>query len=134
MFSLTVNLVPLKVPRMREPEYRRLKKKIETEYREKLDALDMVFRMSGGSSPKNGEQGGRISKGAVSQAVRRALPRMTGEFGVREIEQQIKIDDPTSVFKRASISSTLKRMAEDEDEIVCTKKGKGKGGSQFRKK
>jgi hypothetical protein len=117
---------------MREPEYRRLKKKIEAEYREKLNALDMVFRMSGGASPKNGDQGGRKSKGAVSQAVRNALPRISGEFGVLEVEKQIKLDDPISSFKRASISSTLKRMAVD-GELTCTP-GKGKRASKYRRK
>jgi hypothetical protein len=116
---------------MKEPEYRRLKRKIEDEYQEKLKALDMVFRMSGGASTKNDKQAGRESKGAVPQAVRNALQRMTGEFTVREVEKQIKIADPTSAFKRASISSTLKRLAKDE-EIVCIEEGKGKRGSKFK--
>ena len=119
---------------MREPEYNRLKRKIKAEYDEKLRALDMVFHISGGTANRNGEKGGRKSKGAVSQAVHKALPRMTGDFGVREIEEQIKIDDPTSAFKRASISSTLKRMSEDKDgELTCTP-GKGKRASKYRKK
>lgn len=118
---------------MKELEYRRLKRRIEDEYQEKLKALDMVFRMSGGASSKNGEQG-RTSKGVVSQAVRSALLKMSGEFGVRDIEKQIKTDDPTSAIKRASISSTLKRMAEDETEITCTEKGRGKKVSKYRRK
>jgi hypothetical protein len=119
---------------MREPEYRRLRRKIETEYQEKLRALDMVFRMSGGASSRNDDEGARKSKGAVSQAVRNALPKLTGEFGVREVEKQVQDDDPTSNFKRASISSTLKRMAEDEEVIVRTGEGKGKRGSKYRRK
>jgi hypothetical protein len=119
---------------MREPEYRRLRRKIEAEYQEKLKALDLVFRMSGGASAKNGDQNARKSKGAVSQAVRNALSRIGGEFDVRDVEKQIKINDPTSNFKRASISSTLKRMAEDGDEIICTEKGKGKRVSKYRGK
>jgi hypothetical protein len=116
---------------MKEPEYRRLKQKIEDEYQEKLKALDMVFQMSGGASVKNGKQGGRESKGAVPQAVRNALQKLSGEFTVREVEKQIKIVDPTSAFKRASISSTLKRLAKDE-EIVCVEEGKGKRGSKYK--
>jgi hypothetical protein len=70
----------------------------------------------------------------VSRAVQNALLKLTGEFGVREVEKQIKIDDPTSNFKRASISSTLKRMADDEEEIVRTGEGKGKRASKYRRK
>jgi hypothetical protein len=118
---------------MREPEYKRLRRKIEAEYHEKLKALDMVFSMSGGASDRNGGQETRKSKGAVSKAVRYALPKISGEFGVREVEKQIKIDDPTTTFKRASISSTLKRMATD-GEIVLTGEGKGKRASKYRRK
>jgi len=118
---------------MREPEYRRLKRRIEAEYHEKLKALDLIFRMSGGSSTVSGEKSSRTSKGAVSEAVRNAVSRMTAEFGVREIEDQIRKDDPTSNVKRASISSTLKRMATDE-EIKLTEEGKGKRGSKYRLK
>jgi hypothetical protein len=118
---------------MREPEYKRIKKKIETEYHEKLRALDMVFRMSNASLVKNGGQDARKSKGAVPQAVRNALHKITGEFTASDIESQIKTDDPTSIFKRASISSTLKRLAEDE-EIICTTEGKGKRPSKYRRK
>lgn len=117
---------------MREPEYRRLRRKIEAEYHEKLNALDMVFRMSGGAPAKDNQ--GRKSKGAVSQAVRNALPKLTGEFGVREVEKQIKTDDPQSTIKRASISSTLKRMAEDGETIVRTGEGRGKRASKYRRK
>lgn len=120
---------------MREPEYKRLRRKIQAECDEKLKALDLVYRMSGGMS-KRDDQNGRSSKGVVSRAVRNALQRMTGEFGVREIEKQIKLDDPASSIKRASISSTLKRMAEDEGEreIVRTGEGKGKRASKYRKR
>jgi hypothetical protein len=117
---------------MREPEYKRLKRKIESEYQEKLKALDMVFRMSGGISTKNNNQDARKTKGAVPQAVRNALQKITGEFTVRDIEKQMKADDPTSAFKRASISSTLKRLAKDE-EIVCVVEGKGKRASKYRR-
>jgi hypothetical protein len=116
---------------MREPEYKRLRRKIEDEYHEKMKALDMVFGMSGGTSPKNGANA-RKTKGAVPEAVRKALQKTTGEFTVRDIEQQIKLDDPTSNFKRASISSTLKRLVGEE--ITITEEGKGKKGSKYRRK
>lgn len=116
---------------MREPEYKRLKRKIEDEYHERIKALDMVFSMSGGTSPKNGVNT-RKTKGAVPEAVRKALQKTTGEFTVRDIEQQIKLDDPTSNFKRASISSTLKRLVGYE--ITITEEGKGKKGSKYRRK
>jgi hypothetical protein len=123
---------PIRLVGVREPEYKRLKRKIEDEYHEKLRALDMVFGMSGGSSAKSGTNGARKSKGAVPQAVRNALQKITGEFSVRDIEQQIKVDDPASNFKRASISSTLKRLVGEE--IIMTNEGKGKRGSKYRRK
>jgi len=126
-------LSPTRLAGMREPEYKRLKRRIETEYHEKLAALDMVFRMSNSSTVKNGNQDTRKSKGAVPQAVRNALHKLSGEFTASEVEAQMKTDDPTTNFKRASISSTLRRLAGD-DEIVCTVEGKGKRPSKYRRK
>jgi hypothetical protein len=117
---------------MRDAEYHRLKKRIQQEYDEKIKALDMVFRISGGGSPAR-EANTRSSKGAVGQAVRAAIQKMSGNFVVRDIENQLKSDDPTSKIKRASISSTLKRLA-DDDEIKLVEEGKGNKGSIFHRK
>lgn len=125
-------VVPLRLGSVREPEYKRLRRKIEAEYREKLVALDMVFAMSGGPS-KNSSEESRKSKGAVPSAVRNALLKINSEFDVRDVEKQIKEDIPNSNFKRASISGTLKRLVKGE-ELVVTSEGKGKRGSKYRRK
>jgi hypothetical protein len=117
---------------MREPEYRRLKKKIEDEYRDKLKALDMVYRMAAPSNSHDNGNDARQSKGVVRQAVLKSLQSISGDFSAREVENQIKIDDPTATYNRASISSTLKRM--ENHSIVVVLQGKGKRPTSYRKK
>jgi hypothetical protein len=116
-------------------EYQRLKTEAEAEYRRKLEAIEMVWKLSGGDS-KNGSSPHEtsIGKGSLQQAIRYAIPYLTGEFTLREVEQQMKVHDPVfaAKVKRPSISGALKRMADDK-EIVVVAAGSGKRASKYRK-
>jgi hypothetical protein len=117
---------------MHEREYKRLKRQIQAEYDEKLKALDMVWKMSGGIAP-NSSKSVRGGKGALLEAVRLALPRLSGEFSVKDVEKQIQSDNPTLTVKRASLSSTINRLALDKDGIVLVLKGKGKRPTIYKR-
>ena len=120
---------------MHEREYKKLKREIQAEYDEKIKALEMVWRMSGGASQSASKNSGTaIGKGSLLQAVRYALPKISGEFTLREVIKQIQADNPVfaETLKRASLSSTLKRLANDK-EIVLVMEGKGKRASKFRR-
>jgi len=116
-------------------EYQRLKAEAEAEYRRKLEAIEMVWKLSGGDS-KNGSNPleTSIGKGSLQQAIRYALQQITSEFTLREVEQQMKIHDPVfaAKVKRPSISGALKRMADDK-EIVVVAAGSGKRASRYRR-
>ncbi len=122
---------------MNEAEYKRLKRKIQGEYDERVKALDMIWELSGGSSRKpslNG-RGETSGKATLLQAVKDAVAKLDGEFTAKDVEAQIKQDNPTVVenVKRASISSTLNRLASMPNEVKEVLKGKGKRPTTYRR-
>ena len=71
---------------MNEREYNRLKSEIQAEYRRKLDALELVWKMSNAS--RNGTQSTQapnalVGKGQLLKAVRNALADMQGDSAGR---------------------------------------------------
>jgi hypothetical protein len=122
-------------PFMHESEYKRLKRKIQAEYDEKIKALETVWTISGGAkkSPANNSVN-NVGKGALRQAVRNALPKLGGDFTAKDVEKQMQVDNSTlaATVKRASISSTLNRLALDK-EIVVVLIGKGKRSTTYRR-
>jgi len=123
---------------MNQREYERLKADALSEYKRKLDAIEMVWRMSGGANQTGASSNSflesSVGKGFLSQAIRNALKLLPGEFNIRDVEKQILAIDQAlaSRIKRASLSSALKRL-EEEKEIVLVEKGKGKRASRYRK-
>ncbi len=120
---------------MKQAEYERLKSDALTEYKRKIDAIETVWKMTGGVTLNAATvEGPGISKGALQQAILVALQALPGEFTLRDIEKQIQIND--SVFaakiKRPSISSALKRLADDK-KIALVTLGKGKRASTYRR-
>ena len=117
---------------MHEREYAKLRKQIEAEYRRKLDALDIVYELSGG--PANGvpSTGTAIGKGVLAKAVRAAVDRQPDSFTVRDIENRIIEMRPElrKSINRTSISSALKRLAKDSH-IVTRKVGRGKRATVY---
>ena len=134
-FALHVSLD--KVPRshynfiMKEREYLRLKAQIENEYREKRDALELIWKMSKDSASirtnvKNPK------RGAVHEAVCKAIPHYSGEFTVHDIEDRVKADNSLGLasVKRASIASVLNRLVGERIEVAS--QGSGKRPGRYR--
>jgi hypothetical protein len=105
---------------MNRKEYERLKADAQAEYRRKLEAIEMVWKMTDG---RNGASTGNsstesVGKGTLQDAVRSALPHIGGEFTLRHVYNQIVLDDPVLAEKikdkLPSVSSVLKRMADDK--------------------
>jgi hypothetical protein len=120
---------------MNEREYHRLKTVAEAEYRRKVEAIEMVWRMTGGTS-KNGSKatGIPVEKGSLQQAIRYAIDLLMGDFTARDVEDQMRANDPefASKVKRPSVSAAVKRLADDK-KIVLIQVGKGKRPSKYRK-
>lgn len=108
---------------MNEREYDKLRKQVRDEYEKKLEALDLVYEMSkcgsGGVEP--------LQMGELSKAVRSAVEKQSVPFTVRDVEVKIIESHPEhkSTLNRTSISSALKRLANDEV-IVMKERGSGK--------
>jgi len=119
-------------------EYERLKADAQAEYRRKLEAIETVWKMSGGQNgvTANSPQFARVGKGTLQEAVRAALPNIGGEFTLRNVYNQIVLDDPLLAERikdrLPSISSALKRMADDH-ELVLVEAGSGKRPSKYRR-
>jgi len=119
-------------------EYERLKADAQAEYRRKLEAIEMVWKMTDG---RNGASAGdssseSVGKGALQDAVRSALPHIGGEFTLRHVYNQIVLDDPVLAEKikdkLPSVSSVLKRMADDK-ELILVEAGSGKRASKYKR-
>lgn len=117
---------------MKEREFKRLRSAIEDEFQRKMDALNLVYKMSNEDSPK--QEKDPASKGALAEAVGKAVSQMSSNFNVRQIENAIKVFNPVLAanIKRSSISNTLKRMEGTELDVV--ERGKGKRATIYRRR
>ncbi len=120
---------------MNEREYNRLKAEAEIEYRRKLEAIEMVWKLSGGAN-RNGTEviGAIVGKGLLLKAVRHALEDIRGDFTIHDIENWIRRNNPSlaATLKRPSLSGTLKRLAKDGT-ITLVAAGSGKRASKYRR-
>lgn len=119
---------------MKEREYRKLRNEIEAEYHKKIEALDLVWKMSCGETAANGAAGQVFGKGTLLKAVRQALEGLRGDFVLKDVVERIRVNNSSfaATLKRASLSSTLKRLAKSH-EIEVVEPGKGKRASTYRK-
>lgn len=117
---------------MKEREYKRLRLSIEADYKHKIAALELVYSMSNESGLPSGKSS--TSKGALADAVGKAVSGMTATFNVRQVEEAIRVINPalSNTVKRASISNTLKRLEGAELELV--ERGRGKRATIYRRR
>lgn len=123
---------------MNHKEYERLKSDALADYKRKLDAIEMVWTLSGGKAispaPKAQENG--LSRGSLQNAVRQAVKMIFSEFTHRDVFNQIAVLDAEFAAKikdkLASVSGALMRMVEDK-ELVLVEAGRGKRPSKYRK-
>jgi hypothetical protein len=122
-------------------EYQRLKAEAEAEYRRKLEAIETVWRLSGGPAliaAKNGSKSDEnvLTKGALQEAARHAYKLLSGEFTHRDVFNKITATDPAFAAlikdKMPSLSGALKRMADDK-ELLLIEAGRGKRPSKYRR-
>jgi hypothetical protein len=115
---------------MKQREYETLKAQIKAECQTKLDALELVWKISAKAVPSDSPITGR---GAVRQAVKSAAAIVHGPFTTADIERHIKeTNSPLGArIKRASISNTLKKLV-NEKIIEVVEQGTGRQGSTYR--
>jgi hypothetical protein len=119
-------------------EYERLKAKAQADYRRQLEAIETVWKMSGGIV-ENGakpQQTNGIEKGSYQRVIRIALDTVPKEFTVRDVFNAIKVSNPDFAEsikdKIPSLSGALKRMEKDK-ELVLIETGSGKRPSKYRR-
>lgn len=122
---------------MRETEYRKLKQRIEAESRKKLEALELVWKMSGGSNGKAGSQSVAhlegSTKGRLVQAIREFLQTTSGEFAISDIRTTLLRDHAElGDVRRQSIATALRRQ-EKRKVIEVITPGKGRTEARYRK-
>jgi hypothetical protein len=114
---------------MREREYLHLKRQIEAEYREKMEALDLVWRMAG----KPEQRAGRLPRTAIQQLVRTFVSGWRdGDFSVDEVFNYLRNQAPSAVLNRSSLSKALRRLVLNR-ELEITSQGKGSKPSRYRR-
>jgi hypothetical protein len=114
---------------MKEREYLHLKRQIEAEYREKMQALDLVWRMAG----KPEQRAGRFPRNAIQQLVRTFVSEWRdGDFSVDEVFKYLRQQAPSAVLNRSSVSKALRRLVLNR-ELEITAQGKGSKPSQYRR-
>jgi hypothetical protein len=114
---------------MREREYLRLKRQIEAEYRQKMEALELVWKMSG----KVAGRPERIPRVALQQLVRAFLDEAhDDEFTVDEVFKYVRLQTPGVVLNRASLSGVLQRFVRN-GELELVSRGKGSKPSRYRR-
>ena len=114
---------------MREREYLRLKRQIEAEYRQKLEALELVWKMSG----KVAGRPERIARVALQQFLRAFLAEAhEDEFTVDEVFRYVHQQTPGVVLNRASLSGILQRFVRN-GELELVSRGKGSKPSRYRR-
>jgi hypothetical protein len=114
---------------MREREYLRLKRQIEAEYRQKMEALELVWKMSG----KVAGRPERIPRVALQQLVRAFLDEAhDDELTVDEVFKYVRLQTPGVVLNRASLSGVLQRFVRN-GELELVSRGKGSKPSRYRR-
>jgi hypothetical protein len=114
---------------MNEREYLRLKRHIEDEYRQKLAALELVWRMSG----KTTGRAVRLPRAAVQQLVRAFLDQSRqDEFSSEDILNYVRQTTPDIVVGRSSISRVLQRLV-SSSELELIARGKGNKPGRYRR-
>jgi hypothetical protein len=114
---------------MKEREYLRLKRQIEAEYRQKMEALDLVWRMAG----KPEQRAGRLPRTAIQQLARTFVNEWRdGDFSVDEVFNYLRNQAPSAVLNRSSLSKALRRLVLN-GELEITSPGKGSKPSRYRR-
>jgi hypothetical protein len=112
---------------MRERDYLRLKRQIEADCCQKLEALELVWQVARTGRPA------KPPRTAIQQLVQAFLSAWTGdEFSLDEVFKYIRQTAPNLVVNRTSISGALRRLAIN-GELEMVFQGKGNKPSRYRR-
>ncbi|PYS39697.1 MAG: hypothetical protein DMG14_13200 [Acidobacteria bacterium] len=114
---------------MKEREYLRLKRQIENEYRQKIEALELIWKMAG-KSPGRPE---RLPRLAVQQLVRAFLDQSRDDdFSLDEVFKYLRQTAPNVAVNRGSLSRVLQRLVLN-GELELVSRGRGNKPSRYRR-
>jgi hypothetical protein len=122
---------------MRESEYSRLKAQIEKEYRQKLDALETVWKMANtnGHKPDAAKRTRRRRNGGLNSAISPLLSELKKQetFSQPQVLKLLQDQRPelAASITPAAVSSALRRMEED-GLIKLVLQGAGQRASTYR--
>jgi hypothetical protein len=113
---------------MREKDYLRLKQQIENEYRQRMEALELVWKMAAKTQRPE-----RLPRAAVQQFVRSFLDQWNGDqFSLDEVFNYVRQTAPNVVVNRGSLSRVLQRMVSG-GELELMSRGTGNRPSRYRR-
>lgn len=114
---------------MKEKEYLRLKHQIEAEYRQKIEALDLVWKMASKSTGRPE----KLPRAAVQQLVRAFLDEWKDDdFSLDEVFKYVRQNTPNVIVNRGSLSRALQRLMLN-GELEMVSRGKGNKPSRYRR-
>lgn len=113
-------------------QYKKLKEEIEQDYKKKKEALETLWSMYQKPGGATASELGHSHNGGVpiSDAIRKVLSGINGDFTVDDIQQGLK-DHGIKGVERLSITNTLHRFWRRK-EIALSKKGQGRRPSTYR--
>lgn len=98
---------------MKESEYLRLRADAEARYKRDLDAIERVWRLSGGTITAMAKAApGTRGKGDLVKAIRTAIDKQTGEFSAFSIATLAKESNPefAPALKSGYVALVLRRL------------------------
>ena len=106
-----------------------LKRLVEAEYRQKIEALELVWKMSG----KGIGRPERIPRVGLQRFVQAFLDqRRDDEFSLDEVFNYVRQQTPNIVLNRASLSGVLRRFVLN-GELQLLSRGRGNKPSRYRR-
>lgn len=111
-------------------EYKKLKDMLESDYKKRVEALEMVWHMSQGQAvgQSNTDDKPKIS---ISNAMRKVIDGLSGSFTADDILQGLQ-DHSFGGMQRIQVTNTLHRLMRKK-ELEVVEKGVGRTGSKYRK-
>ncbi len=119
---------------MKESEYNKLKREIEADYKTKLNALELIWKMAGEKKSRK-LTSANITNGKkkLTKCVSEVLEKHSGKFTATMVANWVR--ESNAAMKEInipSISNILKRMV-DDDEIQVDVFGKGRNPFIYKK-
>lgn len=116
---------------MAERTFEQMERQIQRRYYKDMAALARVRRLTACEAVTQSDES--LKAVGLVIAVRHLLSKIHGEFTTKLIAERLKAAQPDLPVKRASVSATLKRLA-DDSEIEVVEVGSGRRASRYQVK